>query len=173
MRTPTLTVLDTVAVPKRNGGLASTAVAPRRRAVLAEDDVEMRSLLATTLRREGFEVMEAADGRELGRLVHSLIFAGGDPDGVDLIVSDIRMPGPDGLTVLSRLRRYDWATPVVIITAFGDAATHDEAIRLGAMAVLDKPFDLDDFRTLLRNFEGWTALHARSVDLDALDPDAP
>jgi DNA-binding response OmpR family regulator len=135
---------------------------PRRRAILAEDDDALRALLATTLRREGFEVLEATNGRELGLLLHTLILAAGDPEGVDLIVTDVRMPGPDGLTQISRLREYDWTTPVVVVTAFGDRSIHDEARRLGAAAVLDKPFDLDDFRTVVRNVDTWVELHSHA-----------
>ena len=51
-----------------------------------------------------------------------------------------------GLDVVAGLRRAEWITPVIIITAFGDEATHAEAQRLGAAAVFDKPFDVNDLR---------------------------
>lgn len=54
------------------------------------------------------------------------------------------MPGCGGLEVLARMRRVEWSTPVILITAFGDAETHTEACRLGAARVLDKPFDVDE-----------------------------
>jgi CheY-like chemotaxis protein len=114
------------------------------RVLVAEDQREMRVLMCEVLRREGYEVVEAASGTELiDRLVQGLL-ADGDARGPDLIVTDVRMPGCSGLEVLARLRRNDWSTPVILITAFGDLATHAEAQRLGAACVLDKPFELDE-----------------------------
>ena len=113
------------------------------RVLVAEDQLEMRALMCEVLRREGYEVVEAASGTELiERLVAGLI-AEEDARAPDLIVTDVRMPGCTGLEVLARLRRNDWSTPVILITAFGDLATHEEAQRLGASYVLDKPFELD------------------------------
>ena len=63
-----------------------------------------------------------------------------------MIVSDVRMPGLDGLSVLRALRRHPWCPPVIIITAFGEAGLHEEALRLGATTVLDKPFEVDRLR---------------------------
>ena len=64
----------------------------------------------------------------------------------DVIVSDERMPGVLGSEVLAGLREAQWPTPFILITGFGDEKTHQEAFRLGASAVFDKPFDLDDLR---------------------------
>lgn len=135
-----------VAHPKEESICEGYAVLQRPRVLLAEDEPEMRRLLASTLRKDGFDVIEARDGRDLIRLIKEQILRGNDKPGVDLIVSDIRMPGPSGLRVLAALRRVEWATPVLLITAFGDAQTHAEAERLGAVAVIDKPFDLNVFR---------------------------
>jgi DNA-binding NtrC family response regulator len=63
-------------------------------------------------------------------------------EAVSIIVSDIRMPGLDGLGLLTALRCASWTTPVILMTAFGSSETHEEAARLGAV-VLDKPFDLE------------------------------
>lgn len=124
--------------------------APRpRRVLLAEDDYEMRRLLADALRRDGYEVTEAVDGLRLLGQLHSPLHYGLRAD-VDLIISDIRMPGVDGLEVLSGLQTYDGAPPMILITAFGDRNVHAEANRLGAVALFDKPFDLDDFRLFVR-----------------------
>jgi DNA-binding NtrC family response regulator len=69
-----------------------------------------------------------------------------------LIISDVRMPGVSGLDVLATLRREDWSTPVILMTAFGDLETRAEARRLGAKALFDKPFDVDDLRTAVSWF---------------------
>jgi CheY-like chemotaxis protein len=125
---------------------AGEAMAPPR-VLLAEDDAEMRELVASSLRRDGFEVVELRDGGEL--FDHIGISWVGPPDHrrPDLVISDVRMPGFSGLEILDILRQADWALPVILITAFGDADLHQEAQRLGAAAVFDKPFDLDDLRT--------------------------
>lgn len=123
-----------------------------RHVLIAEDDREMCRLLADSLREDGYEVMEASDGQHLrdyidylrGTIVNGRFF------DVDIIVSDIRMPGASGLEVLRELRRYDRETPVILITAFGDDQTHAEAYRLGASAIIDKPFDIDGFRAFIR-----------------------
>lgn len=120
------------------------------RVLVAEDDAEMRGVLATALRKDGYEVVEARDGAEVLDLIgDSLLRRKTDPP--DVLVADIRMPGFSGLQVLAGLRQADWAMPVVLITAFGDLGTHAEARRLGAAAVFDKPFDIDDLRTLVVN----------------------
>ncbi len=117
-----------------------------RRVVVAEDDDELRCLIAASLRDSGCDVLEARDGREL----FDILAAMSPPahlEPPDVIVSDVRMPGPSGLDGLSMLRRSTWSIPVIVITGFGDLATHDEARRLGAAIVLDKPFDLELLRT--------------------------
>lgn len=124
-----------------------------KRVLLAEDDEEMARLLTDTLSQQGYEVVGAANGVELLDHVedfrHQVI--NGRFYDVDLIVSDIRMPWMNGLEMLRELRLIDKMTPVILITAFGDERTHAEANRLGAAAVLDKPFELDDFRDAVRS----------------------
>ena len=123
----------------------------RARIVVAEDDPDMRALLVAALKRDDYEIIEARDGWELLQYVTAQhLPAQADDDKVDLVVSDIRMPGISGLHVLEGMRCCDSETPVILITAFGDFATHDEASRLGA-SVFNKPFDLEDLRTAVCN----------------------
>jgi DNA-binding response OmpR family regulator len=126
---------------------------PRRpRVLLAEDESEMRGLIARTLRKEQCEIVEARDGSQLIRLLITHLLAPSDGrDPVDLIISDIRMPGANGLDVISALRRQDTETPVILITAFGDSDTHLEAYQLGAVMVLNKPFEMEDLRLVVRS----------------------
>ena len=126
----------------------------RPRVLLADDDPEVRGMLAAVLRQDGMDVIEARDGIELLELIADEILAEREKPGIDLVVSDIRMPGRTGLNALANLRRDDWATPVLLITAFGDRQTDQEADRLGAIGVFHKPFDLDDFRTAVLNVVG-------------------
>jgi DNA-binding response OmpR family regulator len=122
--------------------------------LLAEDDTRMRQLVAATLRRDGFDVTEAKDGAELLDWIGELCLHPRNGRPVDLIITDIRMPTLSGLNVLTELRWDDCAIPVIMITAFGDEETHAEARRLGAAAVLDKPFELDDIRAAALHFVG-------------------
>jgi DNA-binding NtrC family response regulator len=117
--------------------------------LLAEDDTEMRRLLVSTLRREHCHVIEARNGTQLSEHLSQVRRGPNEEPGLDLIISDVRMPGRSGLDVLDTLRRIDRETPVILITAFGDAEIHAEAHRLGVLAVFNKPFDLDDLRTLV------------------------
>jgi two-component system response regulator (stage 0 sporulation protein F) len=121
------------------------------RVLLAEDDPSMRELLATTLREDGLEVIEARDGSALLDRLAEALAADGDLSGYDVIVSDIRMPGHSALDILAGVRHALRRIPVILITAFGDRVTHERAMRLGASAVFDKPFDLDDLRTAVHH----------------------
>jgi CheY-like chemotaxis protein len=115
----------------------------RTRVIVADDDEQMRSLLLHVLTDEGYEVVEAADGHELGELLQ---IDGTRPilANVDAVIADIRMPGSGGLEVLAALRAVDWAMPVILITAFLDDDVAAEGARLGAAAVFSKPFILRD-----------------------------
>ncbi len=115
------------------------------RILLAEDDTEMRSMLASALRADGYEVVEAHSGLALLEEIGMLLFRG-EAFPADVIISDERMPGMFGLEVLSGLRQARWPIPFILITGFGDAQIHDRASRLGAAAVFDKPFDVDALR---------------------------
>lgn len=107
----------------------------------------MRELIVASLVAEGYDVTAAGDLDRLGESVD----AHTGPDAVALIVTDNRMPGWTGLELLSALRAARWTTPVILITAFGSEATHRDARALGAMAVLDKPFALDQLLALVRS----------------------
>ncbi|MEJ2658207.1 MAG: response regulator [Desulfobacterales bacterium] len=67
----------------------------------------------------------------------------------DLIISDIRMPGVTGLQVLEAAKEFDDFPPMILITAFPDQQTLDLSTRLGAAAMLTKPFDMDDLLTTI------------------------
>jgi DNA-binding response OmpR family regulator len=109
------------------------------RILVAEDDDAMRALLAQALRSHGYEVAELSDGLHLvARL------AAAEPSQFAAVVSDIRMPGASGLDVLEGLKGCKGAPPMILITAFGDRETHELARRLGAAAMFDKPFDVED-----------------------------
>ena len=123
----------------------------KARVLLAEDDAEMRSLLANSLRADGHEVVETGDGGRLLVCVGRIYMRESDP--FDLLVSDVRMPVCSGLQILEKLRLAHWREPAILMTAFGDARTRAKAQSLGA-CMLMKPFDLDDFRTVVKRLVG-------------------
>lgn len=122
------------------------------RILLAEDDAEMRALVSGDLRRAGYGVVECADGAALLRRLDLASCAEGL--GVDLVVADVVMPELTGLEVLERLRAADPFTPYIVVTAFGSAETRRAAARLGAIAVLDKPFEIRDLLRLVEDAIG-------------------
>lgn len=120
------------------------------RILVAEDDAEMRRIVADTLREDGYDVVELADGGRLLVDIAARMKEGAAVDAVDLIVSDVRMPICTGLQILEVLRQAHWHTPVILMTAFGDRATRKHAEDLLAI-LFDKPFDMDDLRTAVAN----------------------
>jgi DNA-binding response OmpR family regulator len=113
----------------------------RPSALVAEDDPEMRALIAEALRQEGYAVDEAEDGRRMWIMTLA--------SAHDLVVSDLRLPIVDGLTVLEDLRCRDPSASMILMTAFGDGETRSRAERLGAV-FLNKPFKLGELRAAAR-----------------------
>jgi DNA-binding response OmpR family regulator len=126
----------------------SAASIRKKRVLIAEDDDEMRSLLARAFTRDGHDVAQAEDGAALVELVVRSLRAG---DPVDLVITDVRMPEVNGFEAVGWLRALGCRAPVIAITAFADRFTHMEGVRCGVVRVLDKPFDVDDLRTMARD----------------------
>ena len=120
------------------------------RILLAEDDLEMRRCLAEALRKASYKVVEAVDGDRAVNFITTCLIAT-DGIGIDLVISDVRMPGIDGLHLLSVLRTQVPGLPVILITAFGNPELHKEARLRGAVAVIDKPFAFETLIGLVRH----------------------
>ncbi len=133
--------------------VGEAGVAPQKprspRVLLAEDDPGVRRLLAAILRKDGWEVVEARDGYGVIDYIGMCAIVGGGLN-LDLVISDIHMAGADGLRILSGLHSHDPRLPVILITAYGNPEVEAEAMRRGALAVLEKPFDVDQLLALLR-----------------------
>ena len=107
----------------------------RTQVLVVEDDAAMRDLLYDALTDEGYKVELAAGGR-----------AGIDrvrQGGIDLVVTDVRMPDLDGLDALQELRALEPSPHVIVITAFGSIETAIKAVKLGAYDYITKPFEID------------------------------
>jgi DNA-binding response OmpR family regulator len=118
--------------------------------LLAEDDPDLRELLAFCFFRQGYAVVSCSDGLSLLERLHDSLDGRGEP--VDLVVTDIRMPGLTGLEVLESVCDRPERPPVICMTAFGDPQTHALAERLHAAAIIDKPFDIDRLLERARYF---------------------
>lgn len=134
---------EQVHTPEPDAECNPTAHSGAIRLLLAEDDGEFRAMLSSALRSKGYLVTECANGLELAQHAAPEAFPGGDQK-YDLVISDIRMPGMFGLSVLEALHQLKDAPPVILITAFGDDETHAYAERLGAAAMFDKPFPIGE-----------------------------
>ncbi len=104
--------------------------------LLAEDDEIMRISIYDKLKKHGWDVDEAQDGLKAMALFEKHQY--------HLIISDIRMPGLDGLTLLRNIRRQSPDTDVIIMTAYGSVDDAIDCLRKGAADYILKPFDLDD-----------------------------
>ena len=121
---------------------------------IIDDEKDMRQSISQWLALSGFdtETFESAEAalRSIG------------PDYAGVVVSDIRMPGMDGMALLRRLMTLDSALPVILITAHGDVPMAVEAMRLGAFDFLEKPFNPDRMTELAKK-----AGQARRMALDS------
>jgi CheY-like chemotaxis protein len=119
------------------------------RILLAEDDADLRMLLALKLQDAGFGVTEACDGKDLLERLLDAAPEDGGPDAFDIVLSDINMPHLNAIDVMIGARSRLTTTPIVLMTSFADAQTREQARRLGVTAVLDKPLRLDDLSATL------------------------
>lgn len=111
------------------------------RVLVIDDDELMCEMLAEALQAIGCEVTQA--GSTTPWMVSCIESETGQAGSqYDLVISDIRMPGIGGLGLLENLPGDQPRTPTILITAYGDANTHERAMRAGAVAVLDKPFSI-------------------------------
>jgi DNA-binding response OmpR family regulator len=125
--------------------VATQTVERRPRVLLAEDDTEMRFLVARALRKDGFEVLEFPNGVLLTEWIDDRLAERGELD-ISLLVTDIRMPGPSGLEVAKKLRAKAITVPMIVMTGFGDQDTANDVRELDAVS-FDKPFSLDHLRS--------------------------
>ena len=112
------------------------------RILVVDDERSMRELLAIVLRREGYEVLLAENGRS------AIDLLGREP--VDILISDIKMPDLSGVDVLRAAKKIDQDILGIMITAFASTETAVEAMRLGACDYLSKPFDIDLLKMKVR-----------------------
>lgn len=111
-------------------------ISPPPKALVVDDEANLRMVLRTQLQFAGIECHTAADGT---LALQSLR----DYAPLDVVLTDLRMPGMDGFTLLQRIRNVDPVIPVIILTAYGSVGNAVEAVKAGAFDYLEKPFDRD------------------------------
>lgn len=112
------------------------------RILVIEDKKSMAQMLRTTLESEGYECLIAFNGKEALKIISQ--------EQPDLIITDLKLPDIDGLTILKELRQEDQDTPVIIMTAFGTIEIAVEAIKEGAFDFVPKPFDMDHLLLIIK-----------------------
>lgn len=109
--------------------------------LIVDDEVNMRLVLAAMLKKEGYAITAAADGREALQILKS--------NKMDVVVTDLKMPNLDGMGLLHCITEQYPEVPVIMITAHGTVATAVEALKKGALDYITKPFELDDLKNII------------------------
>jgi nitrogen regulation protein NR(I) len=113
----------------------------KKQVLIVDDEPNLRKILSAQLSRDGYDVLTAEDGEQgLAQL---------RDHHIDLVITDLKMPKVDGMTLLRRALQEDPDLPVVMITAHGTVDTAVEALKIGAFDYLTKPFDKDEVRQIV------------------------
>ena len=102
------------------------------RLLVVDDDIQMLSALEAALRRKGHTVETASNGIDAASKLENA--------SVQAVITDLRMPGMDGLELLHHVRRTKPALPVIVLSAYGTVPTAVDAMKAGATDFLLKPF---------------------------------
>jgi CheY-like chemotaxis protein len=118
----------------------------KRTILIVDDEEDLAYLTAHHLRLSNFDTITAVNGKEaLEKLAKSK---------VDLVLSDIRMPKMDGITLLSKIiELYGETIPVVLLTGFSEV-DHQTALDKGAKVLLNKPVDIDEVERIVKRLTG-------------------
>ena len=114
------------------------------RLLVVEDDPTLREAVVDTLKLKGYDVKEAPNGIEAVALLNHHNF--------DVVLSDINMPGMDGLELLNHVKQQHPWLPVLLMTAYGDVSQAVQAMQKGADDYLMKPFELRELEALLKPY---------------------
>ena len=109
---------------------------------MVDDDPHFLRVLNRILTSEQFEVVTATSAAEAVSLFRQ--------NAADLIITDLRMPEQDGISLLSEIRQSAQDTPVIILTAYGEIDTYLEAMNAGANEYLNKPINTDELLRMVR-----------------------
>ncbi len=130
---------------------------PKVQILIVDDEAVQREMLEGFLVKQGYIAEEAADGPTAVRKFKESFF--------DFVLTDLRMPGMDGIQLLKELRRVNPEVVVVILTAYGTIGTAVEAMKEGAYDYLTKPVDLDELLILIQRVERERELNRENREL--------
>ena len=116
---------------------------PAEKILVVDDEQSMTQFLGIVLRKEGYQVTATNNGRDALEKVRS--------EGFDVVVTDIRMPGMDGIQLLEGIRKLDPTLPVVIMTAYASQQSAIDAVNLGAFQYLIKSAKNEEIKLVVRN----------------------
>ncbi|MEZ5362944.1 MAG: sigma-54 dependent transcriptional regulator [Bryobacterales bacterium] len=133
-----------------------------KRILVVDDEAKMLRVLELQLQTAGFQVTKA-ESAEIGIKLFDAAVEDGKPFA--LVMTDLRLPGMDGLAFLREVRKRDGAPPVVVMTAFGTVETAVEAMKAGASDYLLKPFSLEDMMITLEKVLELHALRRENREL--------
>jgi len=109
-----------------------------------EDSQVVRGIIKQVLQSEGFDVLEANDGKEALEIIKT------KKPKVDIYILDVNMPNMDGITLLGEIRKFDTTTPIVMLTTETDKSKIIKAKSLGATGWVIKPFEREPFLKVIR-----------------------
>src|SRR3989339_1924448 len=104
--------------------------------LVIDDEQDLREMLSFTLMNEGYNVLTAANGK--------LGVEKAEKEDVDVVISDIKMPEMDGITVLGKIKEIKPEVEVIMATGYGTMETAIESLRKGAFDYINKPFNIDE-----------------------------
>ena len=113
-----------------------------KKVLVVDDEPNMRRVLSTVLKKDGYQVVAVASGEEALEHFRAKEF--------NAVITDLKMPGMSGLDLLSQVSATNSSVPVILITAYGTIETAVEAMKKGAYDYVLKPFDNDEIRLILQ-----------------------
>lgn len=123
--------------------------------LIVDDEVSMREFLEIMLSKEGYKVSSSGSGKEALKMLNDTIY--------DLIVSDVQMPGMNGIELLRNVKEVCPDTTVIMITAYASTESGVEAMKAGAYDYITKPFKVDEIKLIIKN-----ALEKKRLEVENL-----
>jgi len=124
--------------------------------LIVDDDSSLRNMLSIVLRKEGYSISNAEDGRNALKFLRK--------NNTDLIISDIKMPDISGIELLKKVKTINKELPFILITAFSSTNDAIEAMKLGADDYITKPFNLDELKIIINQ-----TLHKKNIEKENVE----
>lgn len=124
----------------------------QKQILVVDDQFGIRVLLQEVLEREGYEVLQAGSGVQALQIIQS--------QHPDLVLLDMKIPGMDGIEILTNIRKSNPDLKVIMMTAYGELDLVKEASALSAIGHFTKPFDIDELRHFVNRALGGSSCEA-------------